>query len=87
MYSWCQHVPVLYLGLDQDISEECIPGTNSWLPGEDDTKMIPLSMIKNCWGEQVFILSNAPLGRHRSYRENRNLAVKLFLCVIIRYNF
>ena len=44
---------MLYLGLDQDIAEDYVPGTSSWLPGEDDAKMIPLSMIKNCWGEQV----------------------------------
>lgn len=47
-----QHVPVLYLGLDQDSSEDTIPGARSLLPGEDESKMINLSMIKNCWGEQ-----------------------------------
>jgi hypothetical protein len=42
------------LGLDQDVSEEVIPGVKSFLPGEDDGKMITLSMIKPyCWGEQV----------------------------------
>ena len=48
-----QHVPVMYLGVDQESNDECVSGDKSLLPGETDTTMTPLTIIRNCWGEQV----------------------------------
>lgn len=43
----------MYLGVDQEGSEEAVSGERSYLPGENNTTMTSLTIIRNCWGEQV----------------------------------
>ena len=52
-----QHVPVMYLGVDQEGAEEVTTGEKSILPGENEPTMTALTIIRNCWGEQVVKLS------------------------------
>ena len=43
----------MYLGVDQEGSEEVTTGEKSILPGENESTMTSLTIIRNCWGEQV----------------------------------
>ena len=47
----------MYLGVDQECQEEVATGERSVLPGEDDSTMTSLTIIRNYWGEQVILNS------------------------------
>ena len=46
----------MYLGVDQEGSEEVTTGEKSILPGENESTMTSLTIIRNCWGEQVWLI-------------------------------
>lgn len=50
----------MYLGVDQEGSEEIPTGEKSILPGEDEKTMTSLTIIRNCWGEQVISVISFP---------------------------
>ena len=45
----------MYLGVDQEGAEEVTTGEKSILPGENEATMTALTIIRNCWGEQVSV--------------------------------
>ena len=65
----------MYLGVDQEGSEEIPTGEKSILPGEDEKTMTSLTIIRNCWGEQVILLLESSSKRSNLGRNSCSLCL------------